>query len=174
VELSFPVSWLKVARIALLVTSALLFCWTVYRIWKQAVPVKVPEAETGPSAIKGCMAFTDEDGELFRRLSRKTEIENLLTHLLDDQIPMVVLMGESGVGKTSLLRAGISDGLKKRNVRLIYWEALPSNPSDRLLHAIQSSWDCSDDPAVPENLGDAIKALSAGPNRTVTGRGSWH
>jgi hypothetical protein len=53
------------------------------------------------------MAFGPEDGLLFQRLGRDHELAQLLSLTLNDQIPLIVVMGESGVGKTSLLRAGL-------------------------------------------------------------------
>jgi hypothetical protein len=131
-------SYLELVRNVLFAVGAVLLAWTAFRIWKLAIPPELPPQETRPSAIKGPMPFTREDGELFRGLGRKAELENLLAHVLDDQIPLVVIMGESGVGKTSLLRAGLSHALAQRNIQLLYWEVLPTNPTESLLHAMQS------------------------------------
>jgi predicted ribonuclease YlaK len=60
------------------------------------------------------MPFTHEDAELFRGLAREVELKKLLAYVLDEQIPLAVVMGESGVGKTSLLRAGLSQALEQR------------------------------------------------------------
>jgi AAA+ ATPase superfamily predicted ATPase len=127
----------------------------------------LPVAEARPAAIKGPMAFTPEDGPLFRRLCREDELAKLLSHVLDNQIPLVVTMGESGVGKTSLLRAGLSNALAQKSVRYIYWEALPSDPAARLLHAIAGSWDTAKNGPLPQNLDEALTALSSSPAETV-------
>jgi Leucine-rich repeat (LRR) protein len=158
---------LEIIRYGLLAVGAILLAWTVFRIWKQAIPPELPPPETRPAAIKGPMPFTREDAELFRGLGRRAELETLLAYVLDEQIPLVGVMGESGVGKTSLLRAGLSSGLAQRNIRMVYWEALPNNPKERLLHAIQASWDTGTDGTQPTNIDQAIKALSAGSRRTV-------
>jgi Leucine-rich repeat (LRR) protein len=168
VKALLPPYALEPIRIAFFAVGTFFVAWTFFRIWKQAIPPKL-EQEPRPSAIKGTMPFTDEDedGQLFPSLGRKTELESLLAQVLDDQIPLVVVMGESGVGKTSLLRAGLSLALEKRNVRVIYWEALPTNPADRLLHAVQSGWDAAKDGTAPNNLDEAIRGLAAAPNHTV-------
>jgi hypothetical protein len=87
------------------------------------------------------MAFTSEDGELFRRLSRELELTKLMGYINDEQIPLVVLMGASGAGKTSLLRAGLLPRLREKAIPAHYWEAVPNRPEEALLHAIRLSWD---------------------------------
>ena len=52
------------------------------------------------------MHVTPEDAPLFRRLCREDELAKLLGHTLDDQVSLVVMMGESGAGKTSGLATG--------------------------------------------------------------------
>ena len=41
------------------------------------------------------MAFGPQDGELFLRLRRENELRQLLTYVLDDQVPLVVFPGKS-------------------------------------------------------------------------------
>ena len=113
------------------------------------------------------MPFTREDGALFRKLGREDELSKLLGYVLDDQIPIIAIMGESGAGKTSLLRAGLSHILAQKSIRYIYWEALASDPVDRLLHAIIATWDVGKDGAPPQTIDEAIKALSSSPAPTV-------
>jgi hypothetical protein len=76
-------------------------------------------------------------------------------------------MGESGAGKTSLLRAGLSHILAQKSVRYIYWEALASDPVDRLLHAMIATWDVGKDGAPPQTIDEAIEALSSSPTPTM-------
>jgi hypothetical protein len=42
-----------------------------------------------PAVLKGPMAFTDDDGPLFRKLGREQELKRLLDWILDDQIRLV-------------------------------------------------------------------------------------
>ncbi len=102
-----------------------------------------------PSAIKGLMAFTDEDGELFLKLERGNELAQLKNYLFDPQIGLLVMMGESGAGKTSLLRAGLSHLLKDKDCRYVYWEARPTEAVAGLLKSIQ------------QGLGVEVKDLTA-------------
>ena len=163
-----PKSWqLGWAQVGLAAAAVLLLGWAVFRIWKQAVPSVLAPAEPRPAAIKGPMPFTPEDAPLFRRLCREDELAKLLGHTLDDQVSLVVMMGESGAGKTSLLRAGLSPVLAIKGVRCIYWEALPSDPETRLLHAIARSWDTAKDGPVPLKLEHILAVLSSSRVETV-------
>ncbi len=69
-------------------------------------------------------------------LGRRSELQQLLDRAQNDQIPITVVRGESGAGKTSLLQAGLQYTLKKENC--VYWEARSQNAPAGLLHAIQS------------------------------------
>jgi len=157
----------EVARYLLLGIGAILFVWAVIRIWRQAIPPELPPAEARPAAIKGPMPFTGEDGALFRKLGREDELSKLLGFVLDDQISITAIMGESGAGKTSLLRAGLSHILAQKSLRYIYWEALPTEPVNRLLHAIIATWDVGKDGAAPQTIDEAIKVLSSSSTPTV-------
>ena len=85
------------------------------------------------------MAFGQADGELFHRLQRQKEIERLLGLVLDDQIGLIAVTGESGAGKTSLLRAGLSHALGSRKIPLVYWEARPNQPLQRLVNSVDAN-----------------------------------
>jgi len=81
-----------------------------------------------PSSVRGPLPFTEADGDLFRSLGREGLVGEILVSVNNDQIPVVIVSGESGVGKTSLLRAGLTAPLKQASGRtVIYWEARPSD-----------------------------------------------
>lgn len=126
-------------RLILYASGGALLIWAVARIWAQATPRAAEVAAAKPSAIKGPMAFGQADGELFQRLQRQSEIERLLSFVLDDQVGLVAVTGESGAGKTSLLRAGLSHALQSRDIPLVYWEARPSQPLQRLLDSVNAN-----------------------------------
>src|SRR5436853_740746 len=130
----------RVLKAVFVIGGTAALAYATYRIWRLVRIPKFDAPKERPSAIKGPNAFTPDDGPLFRRLGRESEIREILGYVLDDQVPMVVLMGASGAGKTSLLRAGLTDILKKKGIAYHYWEALPTNPGDRLLRVIQETW----------------------------------
>jgi hypothetical protein len=134
--------------------GVVLLGWAAYRLWQQAVPPPLPPPEARPSAVKGPMAFGPEDGLLFQRLGRDRELAQLLGLMLNDQIALVVVMGESGVGKTSLLRAGLPYVLQGQHVQSVYWEAVPTDAPARLLHALQDQWQGS---PVPQDWDEVLQ-----------------
>lgn len=153
-----PWHGVPVLRVALYGVGVLLLIFAVRREWLLARPAEGPPVIDSPPAIKGPLPFGPGDGALFRKLGREDQVRELLGYVLDDQVPLVVLMGMSGAGKTSLLRAGLSDVLKDRDVDYCYWEAQPTRPEERLLRAIQAVVGGSGkgDDAFPSSLDDLI------------------
>jgi hypothetical protein len=137
--------------------------WAALRIYRR-VTAPVPEDETKLPALKGAASFAPEDADLFAQLGRGAELEQLRAWILDDQKPLLVLMGESGVGKTSLLRAGLAHALKADAPQPIYWEALPTQPASGLLHAVRTAWGKAK--GAPADLA-ALPAAIAGSPRVV-------
>src|SRR5215212_12236965 len=130
--------WIARLQIALYAIGAIAFVYGAVRVGRLVNPPELAAAKDRPSAIKGPMAFTEADGELFRKLGRESELQKLLGLVLDDQVLMVVVRGASGAGKTSLLRAGLKHILGDR-VTFHYWEAVPTEPDKGLLHALQEN-----------------------------------
>lgn len=113
--------------------------WLVARIWREATPpTETTPEKLPPSAIKGLLPWTFADGELFANLGRRAELQLLLDRAQNDQLPITVVRGESGAGKTSLLQAGLQYTLKKENC--VYWEARANNAPARLLYAIRNQF----------------------------------
>jgi hypothetical protein len=112
----------------------------IYQMWKLATPPPEPPASPMPSAIKGLLPFTVADGKLFAHLGRNMELQQLLGLARDDRIAVSAIRGESGVGKTSLLQAGLAYALREE--QCVYWEAVPEKAPDALLHAIRSLLPC--------------------------------
>lgn len=130
-----------------------------YKIFRLVYVPPLPPPPERPSAIKGPMAFTEADGELFRKLGRESELQKLLGLALDDQVLLIVIRGASGAGKTSLLRAGLKHILGDRAI-FHYWEAVPTEPDKGLLRAIQEKWpEGAAKPATLEELVNPAETL---------------
>jgi hypothetical protein len=140
--------------------------WIAWRLLKRLTPPPRSDA-VRPNAIKGPMAFGPHDGPLFRNLGRTMETARLVDHVLNDQVGLVVVMGESGAGKTSLLRAGLADALQGRtpSVEFHYWEARPDDPEASILATMRAGW-YSDLPA-PVALRDLIAPPPANGRRVI-------
>ncbi len=144
--------------------GVLFIAYGVWRIWKLAIPPHLPEMAPKPTAIKGPLAFGLQDGPIFAKLGRDKDISKLLSWALDDQVNLAVLMGESGAGKSSLLRAGLEHTLlretDKYHITPIYWEARPGDPANGLLHAVKSA--CPDMADKLNTLDDLLAFPSTG------------
>ncbi|MCP5002825.1 MAG: SUMF1/EgtB/PvdO family nonheme iron enzyme [Planctomycetes bacterium] len=139
------------------------FAWGIWQIWKKATPreIIIPET-TRPSVIKGPYAFGENDGDIFSQLGRESDLSKILGWVLDSQICFTALKGESGAGKTSLLRAGLAYTLdrekEKHGVVPIYWEAIPEEPAEGLLRAIHAA--CPDEKDRLRSLDDVVDEVS--------------
>jgi hypothetical protein len=130
--------WGAARSVGLLISGSLggvCLLWAVFKIWKQLVPPPT-SAGTLPAALKGPTSFGPHDAALFGKLHRGHEIATLLSLVKDDQHGVIVVRGESGSGKTSLLRAGLYGRLAVDGMTPIYWEATPSDPLRSLLRVV--------------------------------------
>jgi hypothetical protein len=152
----FVASWKgdKIGRGILVVAGAGLVLYAAVKIFRLVYVPDLPPPQDRPSAIKGPTAFTEDDGALFRKLGRESDLQRLLGWVLDNQTLMVIVRGASGAGKTSLLRAGLTHILADKNVKYHYWEAVPTEPDKWLLHAIRETW--PDDAAKPSTLNELV------------------
>src|SRR5262249_2508207 len=113
--------WLDLTIAVILAASLLV------RYSRLVLPRSEGIASQGPSAVKGAEAFGIHDARLFAKLGRGDDLRVLMGHVLDDQKPLTIVMGSSGVGKSSLLRAGLEASLLAASppTRVTYWEAVP-------------------------------------------------
>ncbi|HET9712810.1 MAG TPA: hypothetical protein VFP64_13030, partial [Pyrinomonadaceae bacterium] len=79
-------NWIARLQIALYAVGAIALVYGTVRIWRLVNPPELAPAKDRPSAIKGPMAFTEADGELFRKLGRENELRKLLGLVKDDQV----------------------------------------------------------------------------------------
>ena len=136
--------------------AGLVLLYAAGRLWRQSRPLAFEPSLPKPSAIKGPMSFGLQDGALFSQLGRASEINKLVEWIQAEQIPFIVVMGESGAGKSSLLRAGLEYTLKQHQadsgVLPVYWEAFPQDPMATLLATIQEKWTGSTPPTSLDEL----------------------
>jgi hypothetical protein len=169
--LIFKDDWQKISGYTSLVFFAIsgaLVISACLLIWKELIPPPQNKDAIRPTALKGPMAFGPHDTELFRRLGRGTELRTLLDWVLDDQIGLIVIKGESGAGKTSLLRAGLPGLLSTQSppIEYHYWEAVPDQTSAGFLNAVRAGWATTAHTAIPQELSD-LDALDRADVRRV-------
>ena len=149
-------SWLNVI-------AAVPFLWGIVLVWKKATPRK-PESidSVKPSAIKDPFSFGEMDGEIFSRLGRQADLSKIFSWVIDTTICFVALKGESGAGKTSLLRAGITYTFAKEKEKYgiipIYWEAVPDDSVEELLRTVHIA--CPDEKDNLQTLNDLVDNIS--------------
>jgi len=111
------------------------------------------------SPYPGLTPYTEADGQLFFGRAREGAI--LLANLVASRLP--ILYGAMGVGKSSLLRAGVASHLRYNARANLADYGVP-----KLAVVVFSSW-AGDDPV--GELADAIRASAAelGPDRPASG-----
>jgi hypothetical protein len=172
-EVIFGEHWPKITgltSVALWGLAGVLLLWACILVWKQLTPpLPSTDAAPRPTAIKGPMSFGPRDAELFRRLGRETEASRLLDWIVDDQIGLIVLKGNSGAGKTSLLRAGLPAVLATHPspIGYIYWEAVPEQAVTRLLNAVKAGWGTTENGTAPQKLNDLNSSREDGKRRVI-------
>ncbi len=75
------------------------------------LPKRTFEPVPDRQAIKGLRSFELKDAEIFKRLERGRDLQEVLDAVDTADLRLFVLMGESGVGKSSLLQAGLLPNL---------------------------------------------------------------
>ena len=100
---------------------------TLERIWKVA---KIePSAPERQQAFRGLLPFGERDAAEFAKLGRQTDVAALLPALRDQGLRVVVLRGESGCGKTSLISAGLVPALRAEGWQIVGVDPETPNPA---------------------------------------------
>lgn len=90
------------------------------------------------SPIKGFLSFDFSDADIFKNLERMPEMQKYRNAILDQQFRVGILMGVSGCGKTSLLKAGLTPMLKEEADTLGVVVTLTNKPPmESVLEAMQ-------------------------------------
>ena len=116
------------------------------------------------SPYKGLAAFADTalDAQLF--FGREREIEVIVANLMAARL--TVLYGVSGVGKTSLLRAGVAHRIRQaHHAMVVVFSSWTGDPVGDLLDAIEAA--APDDVEPVRRTGSLADVLSAWTRRST-------
>jgi hypothetical protein len=83
---------------------------------RKAADSETIQTKQEPQAFRGLIAFRERDAAEFSKLGRQTDVAALLPALRDPSLGVLVLRGESGAGKTSLIDAGLLPILRAEGV----------------------------------------------------------
>jgi len=87
-------------------------------LWKRIKDL-FEECIKPPNPFRGLRAFKGEDASVFSSLGRNKEVNTVVDMLNDPSIQTVIVHGEPGVGKTSLILAGVLPSLEERQSELV-------------------------------------------------------
>ncbi|MEL7406986.1 MAG: ATP-binding protein, partial [Cyanobacteria bacterium J06558_2] len=143
--------WLTVGTVFL--TALALAIKTIAR-----KPVTLPDF-TERKAIKGLQAFSKEDAVIFAQLQRDRDLRECLEAITRETFRFGILMGESGVGKTSFLQAGLVPQLNKAESKLkgVYIRFTNQEPLATIYQALEAEFST---PELSINQQDLLKILS--------------
>lgn len=115
------------------------------------------------SPYKGLMPFSEEDAQFF--FGREAEREIIIANLIASRLTL--FYGSSGVGKSSVLRAGVSNSLQREAQKNLFLHGKPE-----LAVVVFNSW--RDNPLndLVERMHECVKKiLNAGaPNKPLSGK----
>ncbi|MDJ0704010.1 MAG: tetratricopeptide repeat protein [Leptolyngbyaceae cyanobacterium MO_188.B28] len=106
-----------------------------------------PEDVVERTAIKGLRPFGFADAEIFARLQRSRQLRECIEVLTTTPCRFVILMGESGCGKTSFLQAGIWPQLSQSESRYrgVYVRFSDQAPIDAIRKALADQLELPED-----------------------------
>lgn|GEM_PF-2538955 len=81
---------------------------------------------TSNAFLKGARPFGSTDGHFYKRLGRAEELSQLKDWIVTEQVGVILLWGSCGVGKTSLVNAGLREVLQY-NAAFVYFDADQEN-----------------------------------------------
>jgi WD40 repeat protein len=110
-----------------------------------------------PSPYKGLAAFEDSDADAYLFFGRELEADVIAANLMASRI--TVLYGPSGVGKSSVLRAGVAFRLRREeDVHIAILSTWTGDPVRALIDAVGGSG---------ERLADALEEVAAQGGRDL-------
>jgi tetratricopeptide (TPR) repeat protein len=87
--------------------------------------------------------FEESDAPLFENLGRKRDVQNLLQAVTAANFRIGYLTGESGAGKSSLLRAGLIPALKKDGHGVFLVEITNADPMAAISAVLKTPWEAA-------------------------------
>jgi WD40 repeat protein len=110
-----------------------------------------------PSPYKGLAPFEDSALDALLFFGREREIEVIVANLMAARL--TVLYGASGVGKTSLLRAGVAHRLRRAHGAIVVvFSSWTGNPVAELLDAVEHAADANEPMRRTGSLADVLAA----------------
>ena len=101
------------------------------------LPKRTLEAVPERQAIKGLRSFELKDAEIFKRLERGRDVQDCRDALDTPDLRLFLLMGESGVGKSSLLQTGLMPNFGKVGFVGVYVKLTNREPLESIGKALK-------------------------------------
>lgn len=122
--------WNILAWLLLIIPTAFLYV-------REVVRARRPVIRRPTTAFIGVNSFTERDKDRF--FGRNNEIEEITRKLVDDsQLRILTLFGESGCGKTSLIRAGLIPELEQNHECATLYVRLYNHPVKSLREGLRA------------------------------------
>lgn len=129
------------------------------RAYEASIVEERPEVALRGRPFKRLDYYTEEDADIF--YGREGETQQLISSIMAHQL--LVLVGASGTGKTSLLLAGAKPALERGECLVAYTRVM----GDPLADLRSSIGEAVGAPLGPDSLRDQLAALEAGPDLVV-------
>jgi hypothetical protein len=137
--------WFLIVNVLVLIAGGAVYVRELRRARSEIIPRRV-------TAFIGAEPFTESDTNIF--FGRENEVRSILRKLGDADLRYLILYGDSGSGKTSLVRAGLIPALSSGGRLFPIYVRLFEHPDRSLREALLRSCahKADDSPAPPDKL----------------------
>lgn len=154
-------SWLEIGLVLFIVLIVALVVFK--RLQQQKIKDKRENLiENSGAAFRGLLPFEEADSQTF--FGRETDIGEILLMVRSSDFRFGVLTGESGCGKTSLLRAGLIPKLLEESYLPVYLR-LYGDPEQQIRQAVVKHFGVSSNAEVP--LQSYLQRICQEKNQTL-------